>query len=186
MSETDQPDNAATGAATGGAAGGAAQPDGQQAMQQPVVKILAHFVRDLSFENVGATEGTTAEGQPEIGVGVNLDGNSIGEDRYQVAMKIKATAKAGGKTRFIVELDYVGIFSITNVRQDYIHPVVFIECPRQILPFARRVVADVTRDGGYPPLMIDNVDFATLYRQRLAEFQAQQAQAGQTPPAGEA
>jgi preprotein translocase subunit SecB len=180
MSETDQP----TGPAAG--AGAAPQGDGQQAVQ-PNVKILAHFVRDLSFENVGATEGAPAEGQPEIGVGVNLEGNSIGEDRYQVAMKIKASAKAGGKTRFIVELDYVGIFSISNVRQDYIHPVVFIECPRQILPFARRVVADVTRDGGYPPLMIDNVDFATLYRQRLAEFQAQQAAAGETPPpAGQA
>jgi len=154
-------------------AGAEAQP--QQQQQQPQVKILAHFVRDLSFENVGAIEGTSAEGTPEISVNVNLEGNSIGEDRYQTAMKITATAKAGEKTRFMVELDYVGIFSINNARQDLVHPLVFIECPRLILPFARRVVADVTRDGGYPPLMIENVDFAALYRQRLAQHQAQQA-----------
>lgn len=152
----------------------AAAPAESQAQPQvpPQVKILAHFVRDLSFENVGATEGTPAEGTPEINVTVNLEGNSIGEDRYQTAMKISATAKTGERTRFLVELDYVGIFSITNARQDFVHPLVFIECPRLLLPFARRVIADVTRDGGYPPLMIDNVDFATLYRQRLAQMQA--------------
>ena len=118
-------------------------------------------------------EGTSAEGAPEITVAVNLEGNSVGEGRYSVGMKISATAKTAEKTRFLVELDYVGIFQLANVREDYVHPVIFIECPRQLLPFARRVIADVTRDGGYPPLMLDNVDFATLYRQRLAEFQAQ-------------
>jgi len=152
-----------------------AETGAQPQQQAPQVKILAHFVRDLSFENVGAIEGTPADGTPEISVNVNLEGNSIGEDRYQTAMKINATAKTGDRTRFMVELDYVGIFSITNARQDFVHPLVFIECPRLILPFARRVIADVTRDGGYPPLMIDNVDFAALYRQRLAQHQAQQA-----------
>lgn len=154
----------------GGEASAQAQPQ-----QLPQVKILAHFVRDLSFENVGAIEGTPADGTPEISVNVNLEGNSIGEDRYQTAMKISATAKTGERTRFLVELDYVGIFSIANARKDFVHPLVFIECPRLILPFARRVIADVTRDGGYPPLMIDNVDFAALYRQRLAQFQSEKA-----------
>lgn len=173
MAENETPGN--------GTAAGAAQPDGQQQMAQPVVKILGHYVRDLSFENVGATEGAPTDGKPEIGVTVNIEGNSIGEDRYQVGLKINATARTGDKTRFIVELDYAGIFSITNARADFVHPLVFIECPRLILPFARRVISDVTRDGGYPPLMIDNVDFATLYRQRLAEFQAQQAAKAETP-----
>lgn len=153
--------------------GAAAEPQAQT-QQTPQVRILAHFVRDLSFENVGAVEGTPADGTPEINVNVNLEGNSIGEDRYQTAMKITATAKTGERTRFLVELDYVGIFSITNARPDFVHPLVFIECPRLILPFARRVIADITRDGGYPPLMVDNIDFGTLYRQRLAQFQAQQ------------
>ena len=135
MAETDPPD-----AAPGDAAG-----------TRPQVKILAHFVRDLSFENVGANEGTAAQGVPEISVQVNLDGKHIGEDRYQVNMKLAAKAVNGEHTRFMVELDYTGIFSITNVQKDHVHPTMFIECPRLILPFARRVVADATRDGGYPP-----------------------------------
>jgi preprotein translocase subunit SecB len=142
----------------------------------PQVKILAHFVRDLSFENVGAIEGTPAQGAPEISVQVNLDGQNIGEDRYQVNMKLNAKAVNGEHTRFLVELDYSGIFSITNVPEAHIHPMMFIECPRLILPFARRVVADVTRDGGYPPLMLDNVDFATLYRQKLEQLRQEKKQ----------
>ena len=142
----------------------------------PQVKILAHFVRDLSFENVGAIEGTPAQGAPEISVQVNLDGQNIGEDRYQVNMKLNAKAVNGEHTRFLVELDYSGIFSITNVPEAHIHPMMFIECPRLILPFARRVVADVTRDGGYPPLMLDNVDFATLYLQKLEQLRQEKNQ----------
>ncbi|MEO1492457.1 MAG: protein-export chaperone SecB [Pseudomonadota bacterium] len=142
----------------------------------PSLKILAHYIRDLSFENVAATEGTPSQGTPEINVTVNLDAAGAGDDRYQVAMKVNASAKTGESTRFLVELDYVGVFEIQNVPKEHIHPFLFIECPRQILPYARRVVSDVTRDGGYPPLMLDNVDFASLYRQKLADLQAQQAE----------
>ncbi len=164
MAETDPP----------GAAPDAAP--GETPDAPPQVKILAHFVRDLSFENVGAIEGTAAEGAPEISVQVNLDGQNIGEDRYQVNMKLTAKAVDGEHTRFMVEVDYTGIFSITNVQKEHIHPMMFIECPRLILPFARRVVADATRDGGYPPLMIDNVDFAALYRQKLEQLREEKAQ----------
>ncbi len=142
----------------------------------PQVRILAHFVRDLSFENVGAIEGTPVQGAPEISIQVNLDGKNISEDRYQVNMKFNAKAVNGENTRFTVELDYTGIFSFTSVREDHVHPTLFIECPRQILPFARRVVADATRDGGYPPLMLDNVDFATLYRQKLEQLRQEKQQ----------
>ncbi len=140
----------------------------------PQIAILAHFVRDLSFENVAAIEGVPAEGTPKITVQVNLDGQNIGEDRYQVNMKINSKATAGETTRFLVELEYTGIFSINNAPETHIHPLMFIECPRLLLPFARRVVADVTRDGGYPPLMLDNVDFASLYRQKLEQLRQQQ------------
>ena len=156
-----------------GAAGQTAQPAPQQ---PPNIQIVAHYIRDLSFENVAAQEGSNAEGQPEINVTVNLDASGGPENRYLVSMKVNALAKAGGNTRFIVELDYVGIFSVTNVQQEHVHPILFIECPRQLLPYARRVVSDVTRDGGYPPLMLDNVDFASLYRQKLEEMRAQQNQ----------
>ncbi|MEO0821268.1 MAG: protein-export chaperone SecB [Pseudomonadota bacterium] len=150
------------------------QAQGSDPGAQPQVKMLAHFVRDLSFENVGAIEGTAADGTPEINVTVNLEANSIGENRYQTIMKINATAKTAESTRFVVELDYCGVFGLENVQQEHVHPFVFIECPRQLLPFARRVVADATRDGGYPPLMLDNVDFATLYRQRIEQLRQQQ------------
>jgi len=157
MAETEAPSAAPTAAA------------------MPQVRMLAHFVRDLSFENVGAIQGTPAGGNPEITVQVNLDGKNFGEDRYQVNMKLNAKAVTGESTRFLVELDYTGIFSITGASEAQKHPLMFIECPRLLLPFARRVVADVTRDGGYPPLMLDNVDFATLYRQKLEELRQQQA-----------
>jgi preprotein translocase subunit SecB len=143
----------------------------------PQVRMLAHFVRDLSFENVGAIQGTPATGVPEITVQVNLDGQNIGEDRCQVNMRLNAKAVNGEATRFLVELDYSGVFSITGATDAQRHPLMFIECPRLLLPFARRVVADVTRDGGYPPLMLDNVDFATLYRQKIEELRQAQAEA---------
>jgi preprotein translocase subunit SecB len=148
--------------------------DGAEAKPSPSVRIAGQFVRDLSFENVAAIEGTQAQGTPEINVTVNLDAKEAVESRYQVAMKINATAKVADSTRFIVELDYVGVFEITNVPKEHLHPFLFIECPRQILPYARRVISDVTRDGGYPPLMIENIDFAVLYRRRLDELRAQQ------------
>ena len=150
----------------------------EQPQATPDVKLLAHFIRDLSFENVAAMEGTSAEGQPEITVNVGFDAKKIEDGRFQQSMKINGTAKVGESTRFVVELDYAGVFSIQNVPEAHIHPFLFIECPRLLLPFARRVVADVTRDGGYPPLMLDNVDFATLYRQRVEQMkQAEGTQA---------
>ena len=156
----------------------AADPDSNvDPNQPPNLGIVAHYIRDLSFENVAAQEGGQPQGQPEINVGVNLDAAGGPEDRYQVSMKINATAKAGENVRFLVELDYIGIFHITNVKKEHVHPLLFIECPRQLLPYARRVVSDVTRDGGYPPLMLDNVDFAALYRKKLEEIRAQQGEA---------
>ncbi|MGF1500194.1 MAG: protein-export chaperone SecB [Paracoccaceae bacterium] len=146
----------------------------------PMARMLAHFTRDLSFENVGVMEGTAQQGQPEISVNVGMDAGKITDDRYQVNMKINAKAVTGDNTRFLVELDYAGIFQFENVQQQHVHPFLFIECPRQLLPFARRVIADVTRDGGYPPLMLDNVDFAKLYRQRVEAARAKQAEGGDT------
>ncbi|MEL6220379.1 MAG: protein-export chaperone SecB [Pseudomonadota bacterium] len=140
----------------------------------PTARMLGHFTRDLSFENVAVMEGSLTKGNPEISVNVGMDAKSLGEDRYQVNMKINAKATSEEKTRFLVELDYAGVFVLSNVQQQHLHPFLFIECPRQLLPFARRVLADVTRDGGYPPVMLDNVDFAALYKQRLEQARAKQ------------
>lgn len=143
--------------------------------EAPNVRLVSHFIRDLSFENVAAQENVQAGGQPEISVQVNLDAGALSDTRMQVAMKIEADAKVDDKPRFLVELDYVGIFDLVNIPREHVHPALFIECPRLLLPYARRVVSDITRDGGFPPLMLDNVDFGRLYQARMAELAAEQA-----------
>lgn len=146
---------------------------------QPQVSIVSQYVRDLSFENVAAQNQVNAQVKPDIKVGVNLDAKARGEDRYEVTLKLNATATAGEQAVFVVELDYAGVFTVKNVPQEQLHPFLLIECPRQLFPFARRIVSDVTRDGGYPPLMLDMVDFLAIYR---AELERRQAEKG--PAAG--
>lgn len=139
---------------------------------RPQVQIASQFVRDLSFENVAAQKNLNAQVKPEIKVTVNLDAKPRGEDRYEVMLKLNAKSEAEGETLFIAELDYAGIFLVKDVPQEHLHPFLLIECPRQLFPFARRIIADVTRDGGYPPLMLDMVDFLSIYKQELERRQA--------------
>lgn len=149
---------------------GAAQP------AQLKMQVLAQFIRDLSFENNVALKGLNGtEMQPEVQVGVNLDAKARGQaNTYEVTAKFKVTSvnKANGDTLFLLELDYGGIFSIEGVPQDQLHPFLLIECPRLLFPYIRRIISDVTHDGGFPPLNIDNVDFLALYRQEIARRQA--------------
>ena len=147
---------------------------------QPQVAIVSQYVRDLSFENVAAQTQTQSQAKPDIRVTVNLDAKSHGEDRYEVVLKLNAESKAEDKTLFLAELDYAGVFVVKNVPQDQLHPFLLIECPRQLFPFARRIIADVTRDGGFPPLMLDMVDFVSIYRQEL-ERRAQTQPGGAAP-----
>lgn len=149
--------------------GGAAQPQ----MLNPKVSLLSQYVRDLSFENVAALKGGDAQGKPDIKVSVNLDAKARGEDRYEVSMKLNATAAAGEATVFLVELDYAGVFTVTGLPETHMRPFLLIECPRILFPFARRILSDVTRDGGYPPLMLDLIDFAQIYRQEIERRAAQ-------------
>jgi len=136
------------------------------------MQVLAQFVRDLSFENVLAQKGLAAgEVQPDIQVAVSLDARKrAAEHQYEVTSKYRITSrnKATGDTLFLVELDYAGVFHIQGVAEDQLHPFLLIECPRILFPFVRRIVSDVTRDGGFPALNIDMVDFLALYRQELA------------------
>jgi preprotein translocase subunit SecB len=143
--------------------GGAAAP---QALN-PQIGLLAQYVRDLSFENVAALKGGATEGRPDIKVGVNLDAAPKGESRYEVTLKLNAKAMNGETPLFVVELDYGGLFTVTGVPETHMRPLLMIECPRILFPFARRILADVTRDGGYPPLMLDLIDFAGIYRQEI-------------------
>lgn len=155
---------------------GGAQP-ATQALN-PQVSLLAQYMRDLSFENVAAQKGGATDGRPDIKVGVNLDAQPKGENRFEVTMKLNAKATNGDDTIFAVELDYAGVFQVTGVPDTHIRPFLLIECPRILFPFARRIMADVTRDGGFPPLMLDLIDFASIYKQELARRQAAQQPVG--------
>lgn len=139
---------------------------------QPQVAIVSQYVRDLSFENIAAQKQLDTQAKPDIRVTVNLDAKPRGEERYEVSLKLNATSTVGEEKVFIAELDYAGIFVVKNVPQEQLHPFLLIECPRQLFPFARRIIADVTRDGGFAPLMLDMVDFVSIYRQELERRQA--------------
>ena len=146
--------------------GAAAQP------VQPKMQILAQFIKDMSFENIAAQKGI-GEGDPtpDIQVQVNLDAKKrTQEKQYDVTVKLNVSAKTkdGEKAIFLMELEYTGVFSIDNIPEEQLHPFLLIECPRMLFPFIRRIVSDVTRDGGYPPLNLENIDFLALYRNELA------------------
>jgi preprotein translocase subunit SecB len=155
--------------------------------QQPVMpqmKILGQFIRDMSFENILSRKPVEGEVQPDIQVQVALDARKRGdENQYEVVSKYNVTSKNKGSDNvlFVLELEYSGLFLIDNIPNEQLHPFLMIECPRMVFPFVRRIVSDVTRDGGFPPLNLDNIDFVALYRQQLA--QQQQAAAAEKAPA---
>jgi len=151
------------------------QATGQAAEQAtpPRLKILSQYIRDLSFENIAVQKGVKVEGTPEIQVKVALDARKHSDTQFEVVVKVGIESKSQDQTVFLMEMDYAGQFLIENVPSNQLHPFLLIECPRMLFPFLRRVVSDVTRDGGYPPLNIDNIDFLALYRQNLAQQQQQ-------------
>ena len=136
----------------------------EEANVAPKISIQAQYVRDMSFENVAVQKGDgRLDAKPDIQVGVNLDAKKRTDNQFEVILKVNATAKSDDAVMLIVELEYAGIFRVENVPEQQLHPVLLIECPRILFPFARRIVADATRDGGYPPLLLDMVDFAGIY-----------------------
>ncbi len=167
----------------------AAAPDvaaaGDPAAAQPKSRVLAQYVRDLSFENILAQKGASPEATPEIKVQVNLDARKRKTDgQFEVITKLNITSNAKGTNDplFVLELDYAGVFLIEGVPEEQMHPYLLIECPRITFPFVRRVVSDVTRDGGFPPLNLETIDFMALYRQELARrVEQQQAEQKEVP-----
>jgi len=144
--------------------------DPAAAAAQPKARVLAQYVRDLSFENILAQKGASPDATPEIKVQVNLDARKRKtEGQYEVITKLNITSNAKGTTDalFVCELEYAGVFQIEGVPEDQMHPYLLIECPRITFPFVRRVVSDVTRDGGFPPLNLETIDFLALYRAEL-------------------
>ena len=137
----------------------------------PKMNILAQYVRDLSFENILAQKGVDGELNPEIQVNVNLDAKKRTTDKqFDVVVKLRVDSKSKNTNNvlFVLELDYGGVFQIENIPDDQLHPYLLIECPRMLFPFLRRIVSDITRDGGFPPLNLENIDFLKLYRQETA------------------
>ena len=160
-----------------------AEKENGAAAEAPQVKmnVLTQFVRDLSFENILAQKGTGGEVQLDVTVGVNLDAKKRKpEHQYEVTMKINVAGKnkEDQSPLFLLEMEYAGVYHIEGVPQDQMHPFLLIECPRMIFPYVRRIVSDVTRDGGFPPLNLESIDFVQLYRNEIQRRQAtQQAEA---------
>jgi preprotein translocase subunit SecB len=139
----------------------------------PQMKILGQYLKDLSFENPHAPQSlNTQAGQPEISISVNVNARTLSPTDYEVELHLEAKASHEQKVVFAADLLYAGVFRLENIPQESLHPVVLIECPRMLFPFARQVLADATRNGGFPPLMLDPIDFAGMYQKRLAQSQA--------------
>ena len=156
------------------------QPNG--ADTSPQLGMLAQYVKDLSFENPNAPAVYQWQEQPQIDVQFNIGTTSPADGVHEVAMKIEVRAASGTNTAFAVELVYAGLFAAQNVPEDALHPFLFAEAPRLLFPFARRIVAETIRDGNFPPLLLDPIDFGALYQQQ----QAQAQQLAGSEPAGEA
>jgi preprotein translocase subunit SecB len=153
---------------------------GQQG--QPSLAVLAQYIKDFSFENPNAPRSLVQQQNqqpPEIKIQINVEAKPINANDVEVELKLEGRAEAAQLLLFSFDLLYAGVFRLQNIPQDNVAPLLMIECPRLLFPFARELVATATRNGGFPPLMIDPVDFVSLYRQRMAEQQPPAA-----PPPG--
>ena len=136
----------------------------------PMLSVLAQYIKDLSFENPNAPNSLRPrEKAPEIQINVNVSANPLSESDFEVELKLEAKAEDGSEVMFNAELVYAGVFRIQGIPEESMGPAVLIECPRLLFPFARQIISDSTRNGGFPPLMIDPIDFAQLYQNRMAD-----------------
>ena len=145
----------------------------------PQLNVLAQYTKDLSFENPNAPQSLSQPAQPQINVAVNVSANAINTTDVEVQLRLEGKAETSGTMLFNVELVFAGVFRLQNVPQQNVHPLLMIECPRLLFPFAREIIATTTRNGGFPPLLLEPVDFVGLYRQKMSEMQAAGALAPQ-------
>jgi preprotein translocase subunit SecB len=152
--------------------------NGGQAESSPSLNALAQYTKDFSFENPNAPRSLTPQQQgPQISIQVNVNAKQLAETDFEVDLKLDGDAKIGNEVLFAFDLTYSGIFRVRNIPADQLHPVVMIECPRLLFPFARQMIADAVRNGGFPPLYIDPIDFVGLYRQKAMEAQGAEGSA---------
>jgi len=159
--------------------GNGAPPDADAA---PHLSVLAQYTKDLSFENPNAPASLQQPNeQPKLDVQIRVDTNNLSEQDVEVTLTIEAKAETAGKVLFSVELAYAGIFRLVNVPTENLRPLVMIECPRLLFPFAREIIATSVQSGGFPPLMLNPVDFVGLYHYRMEQEMAAQNEAGAKP-----
>ncbi|TKD51035.1 protein-export chaperone SecB [Sphingomonas baiyangensis] len=149
---------------------GNGQPYANGADDAPIANVLSQYVKDLSFENPNSPAIYQSQGQPKLDVQFNIGAAQVGEDVHEVVLKIEARGEIDGQVMYLCELSYAGLFGLRNIPAEHLQPFLLGEAPRILFPFARRVLADAVRDGGFPPLLLEPIDFNALYFQ-----QAQQA-----------
>jgi preprotein translocase subunit SecB len=155
---------------------------GQAQEKPPQLNVLAQYIKDFSFENPNAPRSlTSTQQQPQIGIQINVNATPLGDSDIEVELKLEGKADLAGSVLFSFDLVFAGVFRIQNVPQDTVHPLVMIECPRLLFPFAREIIASAVRNGGFPPLLIDPVDFVGLYQQKMAAGQGGQTTSATTP-----
>ncbi|TGP85480.1 MULTISPECIES: protein-export chaperone SecB [unclassified Mesorhizobium] len=147
--------------------------NGDGSAAQPSLNVLAQYVKDLSFESPGAPNSLRGRDKaPGIAINVNVNANPLSDKQFDVNLTLNAKASFDQEVLFNVELIYGGVFAISGFPQEHMLPILFIECPRLLFPFARQIIAEATRNGGFPPLMLDPIDFAQMFQQKIAEDQA--------------
>ena len=130
---------------------------------QPSVNVITQYVKDLSFENPNAPGVYQIAGSPKLDVQFNIGANMVGDGVHEVVLKMEARAEIEGQVMYLVDLSFAGLFGLRNIPDEHLQPILLGEAPRILFPFARRVLADAVRDGGFPPLMLEPIDFAQLY-----------------------
>lgn len=146
--------------------------------QVPQLNVVAQYIKDFSFENPNAPKSLVTGEQPQIGIQINVNAAPLSDTDIEVVLHLSGKAENAGSLLFSFDLAFGGVFRIRNMPQESLNAVVLIECPRLLFPFAREIIATTVRNGGFPPLLLDPVDFVALYRQKMEQVAAQQ------PPAG--
>ncbi len=143
----------------------------------PRVGLLAQYMKDCSYENPNAPRSMSKDlPAPTIDVSLDVQVQPMGQNRFEIALRTTASAKRGEDAVFVAEVVFAGVFELFDVPADQVQPVCLIECPRLLFPFARRILSDLTRDGGVPPILLDPVDFTALYERQKAETKATQGE----------